>query len=144
MIDLYKDIPTQPDELRHMNVQDYRRTFYDIELDFLKSAPTIDYYHATLSKIIMRTPDFSEEQLKRLAQIVSLPWTAPRGRRAEEKRHFEVIDFYLQKIIDGKNVTRREMLDYMMAKYKLSEETAVKEFNLLFKVKRPEKVVVLK
>lgn len=144
MVNYNEGLPVPTFEIKPENLQEYRQSFYDINLIFLANAPSIDTFHAKLSEIIFRTPDFSEEQLIKLSRIVSKPWKAKRGRATLEIRRFEILDHYVQLKIDGKIIKRKEILNFIMTKYQMTEETAVKEFNLSFKVKMPERVVVFR
>ena len=144
MIDYNSRLPAPPYEIREEDLQEYRQSFYDIELSLLDSALSIELFHKKLSQIIMLTPDFSEAQLEKLTLIVSKPWKQKKGRSVQEFRRFEIIDHYIQMKMEGKNITRKQMLNFIMSKFKLTEEAAVKEFNISFKVKKPENIIELR
>lgn len=103
----------------------------DVDIVGLEIAKTLEDYHVLLSQIIRKIREFSDEELDRLAEVVSRPWTAPRGPKRNIKRDVEVIENYLLKKEGSVRVPRKIAIGEIAEKYGMNLEAAAKYYDRL-------------
>ena len=117
------------DDMNEEEKKIYRQSFYDIGMHEIENAKTSNEFYQLISDLIKYVPDFNDQQIIRLAEIVKHEWKPKRGAGTKEYRDMEIEQHWMRMKCEGKPFTRKEMIEYIMTNYKVTADAATKIFN---------------
>lgn len=107
----------------------HRQALYDIRLHELEIINDREQFYTLVSNLIKHVKDFNDEQVLKLSKIVKHEWRPKRGAGTKDERDHEIWMYWKTMNTDGRSISRQEMLDYIIKKYKLTLDAAIKIFN---------------
>jgi hypothetical protein len=124
-----KDWRDPYDDMNDEEKKEVRQGFYDIYMYEIESAKTAKEFYQRISDLMKYVPDFNDQQIIRLAEIVKHVWKPKRGASTKEDRDRKIWLHWRMMNIDGREMSRQEMINYIMTEYKLTVDAATKIFN---------------
>ena len=99
------------------------------QLYHLDTAASAVEFHKLLGDLIQYVPQFNENELARLTELVSKPWKGKRGPKTKEDRDWWIKEQFLFVEASESTVSRKDAIIIIANQFKLSPETAAKAFD---------------
>ena len=114
------------DEEAFPEIEDFEQEpFFIPHIYYLEESKSAEEFHKSLSKMICDVPKYNQAELEYLAEVVSKPWKAKRGRKPYEYRDLEILHLSYRYFEDaGKPRKVKDFIEVIAKKYKLSSEAA--------------------
>lgn len=106
-----------------------RQSFYEIDMHEIENAKSKKEYYHRISDLIKYVHDFNDQQIIRLAELIKKEWKPKRGAGTKEERDHDLWMHWRIMNTEGNSMTRQEMIEYTMTKYKVTADAATKIFN---------------
>jgi len=100
--------------------------FFIPDIYFLEQSNSAEEFHERLSKIICDTPKYNQAELNYLADVVSKPWKAKKGRKPHEGRDLEILHLSFLYFDQTKPKKVQDFIKFIAKKYGMEFDAARK------------------